>query len=128
MMFHHEITLEMSLLNKGILQNSKKKKKSKQTENQAQSLVVNTENSIINQPKVLKSEITNSKREKKKNLVNFSYWQIFCFKYLCCQKNTKKYKEYIVHCKAIKQRLDVNSLIISNGNVNALSEVLLDPY
>lgn len=123
MAFHHQILLEKSLINEGILQYEDKNKEvaskviEKVFEN-AESFGFEKKDVIRHKDLIAQGEGSNV----------FTYFEIMRFKYFCCKKQTKRYKDYETYCDSIKNRLDVRSLIAANGNINALSQVMLHPY
>lgn len=108
MIYHQQVKLDQELLNEAILQNDHN----------------------YNTPSNKRNPIPNEKEKNEKGgrIYYYSYKDVFCFKFCCCKKKSKKYKVYNQHMKAIHQRMDIRNIIINSGNINVLSNVLLEPY
>jgi hypothetical protein len=135
MVFHHEIALEQAMLNEAILQHEDEKETKKEISKNKVAPALKT--IPENEPLEKKTSIitgepdTGNKpkpKPKDKKTGKYSYGDIICFKYCCCKKKTQKFKNYEDHMDTIKERMDIRNMITNSGNVNVLSNVLLEPY
>lgn len=59
----------------------------------------------------------------------FGYWEVFRFKLLpCCCKKSKRAIQFKQTLKILSERMDMGSMVTNCGNVNLLSNILLEPY
>lgn len=59
----------------------------------------------------------------------FGYWEVFQFKlFPCCCSKSKRAVQFKQILKIVGERLDIGSMVTNCGNVNLLSNVLLEPY
>ena len=112
MVIHHRVTLDKMLINEAILQKEKEDLMDKDLDKKSTYIVG-------------KAEISES---KDKSDSKFTYREVFCFKLCCCKKKDKRYKAYLAHMETIRERMDVRSMVTNAGNINVLSNVLLEPY
>ena len=120
MFLHNQVTQEQERVNEMLLQNEG------QQTNQIKIVdKMDSESRELNQKKVLKTQ--EEQNEQKTNTL-FSYMEIVCYKYFCCKRKTQRYKDYVKCCDRIKNRQELKSMLSKNGNLNVLSQVLLDPY
>lgn len=107
MVSHHDLVMELFLLNEAILQK-------------------NAEQEISNVEHAKKSGVTIERT--KHNVMVYSYFEIFGFKYCCCNKKSDRYKYYAKHMEIIAERMDIGNIVTNSGNINVLSNVLMEPY
>ena len=59
----------------------------------------------------------------------YTYSELAVLKYCaCCRKKDLRYKKYREHMEIMADRLDIVAIFSSEGFVNALSNVLMEPY
>ena len=107
MVSHHDLVMELFLLNEAILQK-------------------NAEQEISNVEHAKKAGVTVERT--KHNVMVYSYFEIFGFKYCCCNKKSDRYKYYAKHMEIIAERMDIGNIVTNSGNINVLSNVLMEPY
>lgn len=107
MVSHHDLVMELFLLNEAILQK-------------------NAEQEVSQVEHAKKSGVTMER--SKHNVMVYSYFEIFSFKYCCCNKKTDRYKYYAKHMEIIAERMDIGNIVTNSGNINVLSNVLMEPY
>jgi hypothetical protein len=107
MVSHHDLVMELFLLNEAILQK-------------------NAEQDLMNQNQAKKGGMTII--PTKHNITVYSYFEIFSYKFCCCSKNSDRYKYYAKHMEIIAERMDIGNIVTNSGNINVLSNVLMEPY
>lgn len=107
MVSHHDLVMELFLLNEAILQK-------------------NAEQEVSNVEHAKKTGVTVDR--SKHNIMVYSYFEIFGFKYCCCNKKSDRYKYYAKHMEIIAERMDIGNIVTNSGNINVLSNVLMEPY
>lgn len=110
MIYHHDVLMNLFLLNSSILMNEYNQKSSK------------TRTSQI-------ADAKSQKLESKYERQAYTYWELVRLRFLwCCGKKNARYVKYQEHMEIMAERLDIATLISSEGYLNALSNVLMEPY
>ena len=107
--FHHFVFMDLQIINKAILSGNKQES----TDSDSKEPEKSQKNS---------SKVDIHTRE-------FSYWEVFRFKlFPCVNKNSKRAGQFKQILKILAERMDIGSMVTNCGNVNLLSNVLLEPY
>ena len=65
----------------------------------------------------------------KSRVKKFSYSEVFAFSYFSfCTKKSLRYKQYQKYEDVYKKKLDIKNLIINQGMVNSVTNLILKPY
>lgn len=107
MVSHHDLVMELFLLNEAILQK-------------------NAEQDLMHANQAKKGGMTII--PTKHNITVYSYFEIFSYKFCCCNKTSDRYKYYAKHMEIIAERMDIGNIVTNSGNINVLSNVLMEPY
>jgi len=107
MVSHHDLVMEIFLLNEAILQK-------------------NAEQELSSVQHAKKAGVTIERSNY--NVMVYSYFEIFSFKYCCCNKKSDRYKYYAKHMQIIAERMDIGNIVTNSGNIKVLSNVLMEPY
>lgn len=87
------------------------------------------EPSKLNQVSDLKMASKSKGLKKKTRFKSYSYSRVLCFKYFgWFQINSEDYQLYKQDCATLKQKLDLKTLVLNQGNINTLSSLYMKPY
>ena len=110
MIYHHDILMNMFLLNNSILQNQYNVEDKKLRKNQV-------------------ADLTTAESESKFHHRAYSYSELAMLKHCsCCLRKKARYRKYKEHMAIMADRLDIAAIFSGQGYINALSNVLMEPY
>lgn len=108
MLYHHELILELFLLNNAILMCHLNTKDTQVKANQIAD-INDKKNNLDHQP--------------------YTYWEIASLKHFsCCKKKSLRYLNYSKHKEIISERMDVGSILRNECYLDTMAQVLMTPY
>lgn len=59
----------------------------------------------------------------------YSYMELVGLKFfICCKKNRSRTEKFREHMKIIADRMDIRNIVLCEGNISALSNIMMLPY
>lgn len=108
MMYHHDIIMDLFMLNNAVLMNHFNVSDKKIRQNQVADLRI--------QPTVLEDP-------------PYTYMELVGLKFFSsCKKKNPRVAKFKEHMKIIADRMDIRNIVAAEGNISALSSVLMLPY
>lgn len=107
MVYNNEVMVELYFLNFGVLMNP-----------------LNGDNSASG------NQVADISMQKQmRQFSNYTYGEVFCFKFFsCCKRKSPRYKQYLLHKQIIEERMDIVNFISNEGYARLLTKLLIKPH
>lgn len=108
MMLHHDIIMDLFMLNNAVLMN----------------------HFNVNDKKIRKNQVTDFRSQPSKlEHLPYTYSELVHLKFFsCCKRKDERTKKYKQHMEVVVDRMDIRNIITCEGNISALSNIFMLPY